>query len=76
MTPEVMKLIAAAACMAIGSIGPALAEGSIASKGIEGISRNPEAADKIFTNMIVSMAVIESIAIFCLVVSLIILFAA
>ncbi|MFA5270378.1 MAG: ATP synthase F0 subunit C [Patescibacteria group bacterium] len=76
MTPEVMKLIAAAACMAIGSIGPALGEGSIATKGIEGIGRNPEAADKIFTNMIVSMAVIESIAIFCLVVSLIILFAA
>jgi len=76
MTPEVMKLLAAAACMAIGSIGPALGEGLVASKGIEGIGRNPEAADKIFTNMIVSMAVIESIAIFCLVVSLIILFAA
>ena len=75
MTPESMQLIAAAACMAIGSIGPALGEGLVASKGIEGIGRNPEAADKIFTNMIVSMAVIESIAIFCLVVSLIILFA-
>jgi F-type H+-transporting ATPase subunit c len=76
MTPEIAKLFAAAACMAIGSIGPALSEGLVASKGIEGIGRNPEAADKIFTNMIVAMAVIESIAIFCLVVALIILFAA
>jgi len=76
MDIEVVKLIAAAACMAIGSIGPSLGEGAVASKGIEGIGRNPEAADKIFTNMVVSMAIIESIAIFCLVVSLIILFAA
>ena len=75
MEIEAIKLIAAAGCMAVGSISPALAEGMIASRGIEGIGRNPEAADKIFTNMIVSMAIIESIAIFCLVVSLIILFA-
>lgn len=76
MDAEVMKLLAAAGCMAIGSIGPAIGEGLVASKGIESIGRNPEAADKIFTNMIVSMAIIESIAIFCLVVSLIVLFAA
>jgi F-type H+-transporting ATPase subunit c len=76
MEPEVMKLLAAALVMAIGSIAPAIGEGLVASKGIEGIGRNPEAADKIFTNMIVAMAVIESIAIFCLVVALIILFAA
>lgn len=76
MEVEAIKLLAAAACMAIGSIGPAFSEGAIASKGMEGIGRNPEAADKIFTNMIVSMAIIESIAIFCLVVSLIILFVA
>jgi len=76
MEIEAVKLLAAAACMAIGSISPALGEGMVAARGIEGIGRNPEAADKIFTNMIVSMAIIESIAIFCLVVSLIILFAA
>lgn len=76
MDIEVAKLLAAAGCMAIGSVGPALAEGLVASKGIESIGRNPEASDKIFTNMIVSMAIIESVAIFCLVVSLIILFAA
>ena len=71
-----MKLLAAALCMGIGSIGPAFGEGLVASKGIESIGRNPEAGDKIFTNMIVAMAIIESVAIFCLVVSLIILFAA
>ncbi len=74
MDIEAVKLLAAAGCMALGAIGPALAEGSVAARGIESIGRNPEAADKIFTNMIVAMSIIESIAIFCLVVSLIILF--
>ena len=76
MEIEAIKLLSAALCMAIGSIAPAFGESMVASKGIESIGRNPEAADKIFTNMIVAMAIIESIAIFCLVVSLIILFAA
>lgn len=76
MDAEVAKIFAAALCMAIGSIAPAAAEGMIASKGIESIGRNPEAGDKIFTNMVVSMAIVESIAIFCLVISLIIIFVA
>jgi F-type H+-transporting ATPase subunit c len=69
-----MKALAAAICMGIGSIAPALAEGMVASKGLEGMSRNPETADKLFPNMVVAMAICESTGIYCLVVSLIILF--
>lgn len=74
MDPIVFKVMAAAFCMAIGSIAPALAEGFVASKAMEAMGRNPAVADKMVPNMIVAMAICESTGIYCLVISLIILF--
>ncbi len=74
MDPIVFKVMAAAFCMAIGSIAPALAEGLVASKAMEAMGRNPAVADKMVPNMIVAMAICESTGIYCLVISLIILF--
>lgn len=69
-----MKLFAAALSMGLGAIGAAVGEGLMAAKAMDGMARNPEVADKLFTNMIVGMAIIESNSIYALVVSLIILF--
>lgn len=74
MDAESVKFLAAAIAMAFGTILPAYSEGQIAVKALETMGRNPEIADKLFTNMIVGMAIIESIAIYALVVALIILF--
>ncbi len=60
--------------MGVGSIGPALAIGILVAKGLEGISRNPEATSKIQTNLILGAAFAEAIAIYALVVSLILKF--
>ena len=60
--------------MGIGSIGTALAIGMLVSKGLEAIGRNPEAAGKIQTNMILGIAFAEAIAIYALVVALILKF--
>ncbi|MDF2378684.1 MAG: ATP synthase F0 subunit C [Candidatus Gracilibacteria bacterium] len=76
MELEAVRLLSAALCMGIGSFGPALGEGMIASKAMEAMGRNPEVSDKVFSNMIVAMAVCESTGIYALVVSLIILFVA
>lgn len=76
MELEAAKLIAAGLCMGVGSIGPALGEGMIASKAMEAMGRNPEVSDKLFSNMVVSMAITESTGIYSLVVALIILFVA
>lgn len=46
----------------------------IGSKGSEAIGRNPEAASKVQTSMILAMAFAEAVAIYALVVALIILF--
>ncbi len=75
MDQEVFKLLAAGICMGLGAIGPAIGEGYIGAKALEGISRNPEVAGKITPLMFVAMAVTESTGIYALVVSLIILFA-
>jgi len=74
MDAEAAKLIAAGLCMGIGALGSGLGEGFVGGKALESMARNPQMSDKLFTNMIVAIALAESTAIYSLVVSLIILF--
>lgn len=60
--------------IAVGGIAPALAIGLIGSKAVEAIGRNPEAASKIQTNLVLGFAFAEAIAIYALVVALILKF--
>lgn len=69
-----MEDLPIAIAIGVGSIAPALAIGMIAAKGLEAIGRNPEAASKIQTNMILGLAFAEAIAIYALVVALILKF--
>ncbi|PIR66947.1 MAG: ATP synthase F0 subunit C [Parcubacteria group bacterium CG10_big_fil_rev_8_21_14_0_10_36_14] len=66
--------MAAAFTITIGAFAPALAIGKLAAKAMEAIGRNPEAAPKIQTAMILSIAFAEAIAIYALVIALIIKF--
>jgi F-type H+-transporting ATPase subunit c len=54
--------------IAIGGMMPALAIGSIVSKAMEAIGRNPEAAGRLFVPMLLGAAFAEAIAIYALVV--------
>lgn len=69
-----MRLFATALVMGLGAIGPAIAIGILAAKGLEAIGRNPEATSKVQTAMILAIAFAEAIAIYALVVALIIKF--
>lgn len=71
---DAVKSFAAAGTIAIGAIAPALAIGWLAGKALEAIGRNPEAAPKIQTAMILAIAFAEAIAIYALVIALIIKF--
>ena len=71
---EGTKAMAAAIVMGVGAVGPSLGIGILASKALEAIGRNPEAAPKIQTAMILAIAFTEAIAIYALVVALIIKF--
>ena len=69
-----MKLLAPAIAIGLGGFAPAIAIGLMAAKAMEAIGRNPEAAPKIQTAMILAIAFAEAIAIYSLVVALIIKF--
>ena len=74
MEVQAMKYLAAAICMGVGSIGPALGEGYAVSKALEGMARQPEAAGTLRINMILGCAVTETTGIYALVVALLLLF--
>ncbi len=71
---DAVKIIATASMMAFGTLVPAFAIGWIGTTALKGIARNPEAAGKIQTPMILAIAFAEAIAVYALVVALIIKF--
>jgi F-type H+-transporting ATPase subunit c len=56
--------------IAIASTGGAIAQSKALSSALEGIARNPGAGDKIMVPMIIGLAMIESLVIYALVISL------
>ena len=74
MTDEGLRLIAAALAVGLGAIGPGVGLGVIFGNALTAIGRNPEAEGTIRVNMFLGFALTESIFIFALVVSLLILF--
>ncbi len=71
----VASIVMAGLTMAIGSIGPALGEARAASQALAAIAQQPDEASTITRTLFVSLAMIESTAIYCFVVSMILLFA-
>jgi F-type H+-transporting ATPase subunit c len=65
--------LAAGLGMAIAAAGCGLGQGRAAAAALEGIARNPNASDKLFTPMILGLALIESLAIYALVVAILLL---
>jgi len=76
MDIDQIRLWATVAAIVGGTIFPALAIGLIGSTGLKAIGRNPEAASKVQTAMILAIAFAEAIAIYSLVIALIIKFVA
>lgn len=74
LEPEVLKTIMPGLTIALGGIFPALAIGMMGSAAMKAIGRNPEAADKLQTILILVVAFAEAIAIYSLVVALVLKF--
>ena len=70
-----VSIITAGLTIAIGSIGPALAEGRAAAQALSALAQQPDASNTITRTLFVSLAMIESTAIYCFVVSMILIFA-
>ena len=70
-----VSIFTAGLTVAFGSIGPALGEGRTAATALNAIAQQPDAAPTISRTLFVSLAMIESTAIYCFVVAMILIFA-
>ena len=70
-----MRFVAAGIAIGFAALGCGIGQGRAAAGALEGISRNPSAYGKIFTPMIIALALIESLSIYALLVSLLAIFA-
>jgi F-type H+-transporting ATPase subunit c len=69
------SIISAAFAVSFGAIGPAFAEGRAVAAAMDAIARQPESANTISRTLFVGLAMIETTAIYTLVVALLLLFA-
>ncbi len=69
------SIVVAGMTIAIGSIGPALAEGRAVAEALSAMARQPDESGSISRTLFVGLAMIESTAIYCFVIVMIILFA-
>ncbi len=70
-----VSIISAGMTIAIGSLGPALGEGRAVAQALASLAQQPDAAGTITRTLFVGVAMIESTAIYCFVVSMILIFA-
>ena len=70
-----VSIITAGITIAIGSIGPAIGEGMALARALGAIAQQPDEANTITRTLFVGLAMVESTAIYCLVISVILIFA-
>jgi len=71
----VTSIVIAGISTSFGAIGPALAEGKAVATALSSLAQQPDASATITRTLFVGLAMIESTAIYCLVVSMILIFA-
>ena len=72
---HLISIMGAALAISLGAISPALAQGKAVAAAMDAIARQPEAAATVSRTLFVGLAMIETMAIYCLVVALLLLFA-
>lgn len=71
----VASIVTAGITTGFGTMGPALAEGRAVATALESLAQQPDASATITRTLFVGLAMIESTAIYCFVVSMILIFA-
>lgn len=71
----ITSIVIAGVTTGFGCMGPALAEGRAVATALTALSQQPDASPTITRTLFVGLAMIESTAIYCFVVSMILLFA-
>jgi F-type H+-transporting ATPase subunit c len=71
----VASILASGICIGIGAIGPAIGEGRALAQALASIAQQPDETNAITRTLFVGMAMVESTAIYCFVVTMILIFA-
>ncbi len=71
----ITSIITAGLTTTLGCVGPALAEGRAVATALSSLAQQPDASSTITRTLFVGLAMIESIAIYCFVISMILIFA-
>ena len=71
----VASIVIAGITTGFGTMGPALAEGRAVATALSSLAQQPDASATITRTLFVGLAMIESIAIYCFVISMILVFA-
>lgn len=71
----IASIVSAGFTMAVGAIGPGIGEGLAVARAMSAIAQQPDESGTITRTLFVGLAMIESIAIYCLVISIILIFA-
>ncbi len=74
-TVAVASIVCAGVTTAFGTMGPALAEGRAVATALSSLAQQPDASSTITRTLFVGLAMIESCAIYCFVVAMILIFA-
>ncbi len=71
----VASIVVSGLTIAIGSIGPAIGEGLALARALAAIAQQPDEAATISRTLFIGLAMVESTAIYCFVVAIILIFA-
>ena len=71
----ILTILTPAVVMVLGALAPTILEGLAVLKALDGMTRQPEAANDLRGTLIITMALLESTAIYNLLVALVLLFA-
>lgn len=69
-----ISIIISGLVICIGTIAPAIGEALAISKALSAIAQQPDEANTIIRTLFVGLAMIESLAIFCLVIAIVLIF--
>ncbi len=71
----IVSIVTAGLTTAVGCLGPAIGEGKAISTALSSLAQQPDASATITRTLFVGLAMVESLAIYCFVISMILIFA-
>ncbi|MDO4161921.1 MAG: ATP synthase F0 subunit C [Pseudomonadota bacterium] len=69
------SVLGACLCMGIGSIGSAVGEGNVAASALQAMAQQPDEASRIRSTMFVAIAMVETTALYALLIAFLVLYA-